>query len=632
MIDISVVNVVKSFQLNKNILDGLSFDVNSGERVGILGKNGAGKTTLFKIITGQIECDEGDVVIAAGKRAGLISQIPVFPAHYLVEDVLLDAFERQRKLKEKMEELESMMNAGDQSEATLKRYGEMSARFEQLEGYDIQVQLNKVCNGLGIPQQMRQRLFSTLSGGEMTRINLARLLLEKTDILLLDEPTNHLDIAGVEWLEEYLKSFKGTVLTVSHDRYFLDSVVNRIVEIEDGKCEIYKGNYSQYSEQKKHRLEELERRYEKEQAKVKQLQFAAERMHGWAIQNEKLMKRAQAMEKRIERIQTVDKPKKESTMRASFKSAEFRGDEALVIKGVSKSYSDKILFSELDLLVKGGERIALIGDNGAGKTTLIRLIMGLEDPDKGRIYLGPTIKPAYLPQKVTFANQSLTLVDTVIDALGCTAQTARNRLGAYKFSGEDAFKCVSELSGGEKSRLALCILMDADVNLLILDEPTNHLDVPSRNWIESAVEGYEGALIFVSHDRYFINNFAERVWSLENGNIADIQGGYQAYLEHKKKSESMPAVKPVQVKPKNEKPKRPKDNRRILRQRIGALEKEISQAEALLEQLEKDIQENSGDYLKLGELLKTQEETQALLEEKLGCWEALSIELEEADG
>ena len=631
MIDISVVNVVKSFQLNKNILDGISFDVNSGDRVGILGKNGAGKTTLFKIITGQIECDEGDVVIPSGKRAGLISQIPVFPAHYLVEDVLLDAFDRQKKLKAKMEELEARMNSGDHSEATLKQYGETSARFELLEGYDMQVQLNKVCNGLGIAQQMRQRLFSTLSGGEMTRINLARLLLEKTDILLLDEPTNHLDIAGVEWLEDYLKSFKGTVLTVSHDRYFLDCVVNRIVEIEDGKCEVYRGNYTQYSIQKKQRLEELERRYEKEQAKIKQLQFAAERMHGWAIQNEKLMKRAQAMEKRIERIQTVDKPKKESNMRASFKSAEFRGDEALVLKGVTKSYDERTLFSELDLLVKGGERIALIGDNGAGKTTLIRLIMGLEDADKGRIYLGPTIKSAYLPQKVTFANQSLTLVDTVIDALGCTAQTARNRLGAYKFSGEDAFKCVSELSGGEKSRLALCILMDSDVNLLILDEPTNHLDVPSRNWIESAVEGYEGALIFVSHDRYFINKFAQRVWCLENGSIVDIRGGYSAYLEHKKKVESIPAAKPIQDKPKAEKPKRSKDNRRILRQRIGAVEKEIAAAEATLERLEADIQENSGDYIKLGELLKEQEQTQATLEELLQNWENLSIELEEAE-
>jgi len=627
MIDLSVQNIKKAFQLNKNILDGLSFEVNSGERIGILGKNGAGKTTLFNIITGKLDSDEGDVVIAPGKRTGLISQIPRYPEDYLVEDVLRQAFTRQHEVRDKMTALEQRMDRGDQDQALLKKYGELSALFEHLEGYDMEVNLNKVCQGLDIDTAMRQRVFATLSGGEMTRINLARLLLEKTDILLLDEPTNHLDITGVEWLEEYLCGFRGTVLTVSHDRYFLDKVVTRIVEIREGKATTHSGNYTQFLRWKTQLELEQQRRYEKEQAKIQQLQFTADRMHGWGLQNSKLMRRSQSIEKRIARMSTTAAPLKQRQMHAKFSSAEFRGDEALVIADLKKSYGDKTLFENVKLLVKGGERIGIIGDNGAGKTTLIRMIMGREQPDGGIIRLGPAIKAAYLPQQVHFPDENRTLVDTVIRSLDCSAQTARNRLGTFEFRAEDAFKLVSELSGGEKSRLALCILMEADVNLLILDEPTNHLDVASRNWIEDAVEDYEGALLFVSHDRYFINQFADRIWALENGGITDVEGGYEAYKLLKKKEEPVQkAVRKEQERP--QKNKNSKSRKKEMRTRLLALERDIAAHEQQLAQLDEDTCTYATDYEKLTELFVLRQTAQAELDTLMEQWEQLAEEIE----
>ncbi len=627
MVDISAVNVVKAFEQKKNVLDGLSFEVYEGEHVGLLGMNGAGKTTLLRILTREIESDSGDIVIAAGKRTGLISQIPVYPGGFTVEDVLRKAFGRQIELRRKMLLMEERMSSGDTGSSTVRLYGELAAQFEHLEGYDIEVEINKMCGGLGISAAMRERLFSSLSGGETTRINLARLLLEKTDILLLDEPTNHLDISGVEWLEEYLRTFAGTVLTVSHDRYFLDRVVTRVIEIEKGRACSYKGNYTQYTEAKRAEAELQSRQYEKEQTKIRQLRYTAERMHGWGLQNSKLMRRSQAIEKRIERMTTAAKPEREKEMRARFRAKEFRGDEALIIEGVKKSYGEKVLFHDIDLLVCGGERIGLIGENGAGKTTLLRMIMSLERPDSGSITLGPAIKAAYLPQKVNFPIPSMTLVDTVISALSCSAQTARNRLGAYQFRGEDVFKVVAELSGGEKSRLALCILMDDDVNLLILDEPTNHLDVPSRTWIESAVEDYDGTLIFVSHDRYFINRFAGRIWALEKGNVIDITGGYDIYTDIKRQETASGQPRSESKK----KRKKPYDIKKELRQKLLAAEREIAAAEAAVNETDADIQRFSSDYEKLTELYETREEQQRVLSDLMSVWEKLGAELECAE-
>ncbi|MCI9156715.1 MAG: ABC-F family ATP-binding cassette domain-containing protein [Lawsonibacter sp.] len=632
MIDIAVSGLVKEFEVGKKILDGLAFQVDAGERVGLLGPNGCGKTTFLRILTGEIHPDEGDIVVAPNKRMGLISQIPVYPAGYTVEDVLDTAFEGLHRMEEEMSALSQRMAEGESDPTLLSRYDKLSAAFQSGGGYETDTNKNKVCNGLSISQEMRERPFDMLSGGEKTRVNLARLILEDTDILLLDEPTNHLDLRATEWLEEYLEKFKGTVLAVSHDRYFLDKVVRRVVEIQGGKAEFYSGNYSFYAVEKERRYEEKLRQYEKEQAKIQQLEKAAEQLRIWAYSgNDKIFKRAQSMEKRIERIRQTDKPKKDRKMSVRFGEREFRGDEVLSIKNLEKSFGERTLFDGVNLEVEGGERIALLGDNGTGKSTLLKIIMGEEEPDAGKLRKGPTVKVGYLPQIIHFDHPERTLVDTMLYDLDCTAQTARNRLASFKFRGEDVFKPVSALSGGEQSRLRLCMLMDSKINLLVLDEPTNHLDIQSREWIEEAVEEYEGNLLFVSHDRYFIDRFATRIWMLEGGKITDFKGTYQEYLaakERKKLTEAAPAAPTPE---KKDRPKRPGGTKNLEKE-VNAAERAVAAAEERMYDLEQDIQEASADYLKLQELYQQREALEDELAHLYAVWEGLAADLEEARG
>ncbi len=631
MVDIYVKDLVKSFEVGKNLLDGLTFEVQQGERVGLLGKNGAGKTTVFRILTGEIGYDEGTVEIAQGKKVGLISQIPRYPQGYTVEDVLRCAFRELRNIQKKMEQLEQQM-AREATDAVLKEYDRLGARYQSGGGYEMDVNVDKICNGLGIPSAMREQDFSMLSGGEKTRVNLARLLLEETDILLLDEPTNHLDMKSVEWLEEYLKKFKGTVLTISHDRYFLDQVVDRIVELRGGKAEYYSGNYSFYVEEKEAWYELQLKQYEQEQAKIAQLSYTMERMKGWGINNRTLYRRAMSIQSRIERIEKTERPTKEKTMYASFGQKEFHGDEVMVLRDLSMGFEGRTLFSDVNLLVQGGDRIALLGDNGTGKSTFLKLLMKEEKPTGGKIKFGPSVKMAYLPQIIHFDHPERSILDTMIYEKNYSTQTARNRLGAFLFSGEDVFKPVSALSGGEQSRLRLCMLMDEEINLLILDEPTNHLDIASREWIENAVAGFQGTLLFVSHDRYFIDQFANRVWELEDGRISDFKGNYRQFKAMK---ERQAAQQPAQTKAPKEKKERTvtaeaaqKKNQKQLEKQIAKLEREIEKQEAKLEALEPQIQEAAADYTRLSELLEQQRETQAQLDEMYAQWEQLSSDLE----
>ena len=632
MIDIAISGLVKEFEVGKKILDGLTFQVDSGERVGLLGKNGCGKTTLLRILTGQLDWDEGEVVLAPDKRVGLISQIPVYPAGYTVEDVLDTAFRPLREMEEEMEQLAARMERGEDP-ALLRRYDQLTAAFEAGGGYDTDTRKNKVCSGLQIGPGMREQLFDRLSGGEKTRVNLGRLILEDTDILLLDEPTNHLDLKATEWLEEYLDKFKGTVLAVSHDRWFLDRVVDRVIEIQEGKAEFYSGNYSFYVVEKERRYQEKLKQYEKEQAKIQQLEKAAEPLRIWAYSgNDKIFKRAQSMEKRIERMRTTDRPTRERKMEVRFGEREFRGDEVLTIKGLSKSFGQRALFSGVDLEVVGGERIALLGDNGTGKSTLIKILMGEEGPDEGKIRMGPTVKIGYLPQIIHFDHPERSLLDTMLYELDCTAQTARNRLASFKFRGEDVFKPVSALSGGEQSRLRLCMLMDEKINLLILDEPTNHLDIQSREWIEEAVEEYEGNLLFVSHDRYFIDRFATRVWVLEDGQVTDFRGSYGEYraARERKQAQAVPAPAAAPAE-KKEKPRRPGGTKNLEKE-VAAAERAVAKAEEQMYELGLQIEEAASDYLKLQELYEQREALEEEILKLYGTWERLSAELEEARG
>ena len=617
MADIQVKNLTKFFVIGENLLEGLSFEVQEGECVAILGRNGCGKTTLFKILTGEMDYDDGEVYVNPNKRLGLISQIPQFPAHYTVEDVLRSAFREILACKRKMEQLEAAMASGATAEQ-LREYDNLSNRFQSGGGYEMDVEVDKVSNGLGITAEQRTQLFSSLSGGEKTRVNLARLLLEKTDILLLDEPTNHLDLRSVEWLEGYINAFKGTVLTISHDRWFLDRVAQRCIEIVDGHGEFYSGNYSFYIEEKQARFDLQLKQYEQEQAKLKQLGYTVERMKGWGINNRTLYRRAMSIQHRMERIKKTEKPKTEKTMKASFGEKDFSGDVVFKLKNVSKAFGERTLFSGVELNVEGGERIAILGDNGTGKSTFIKCLLGEEDCG-GKIQFGPTVKWGYLPQIIHFSHPERSLYDTMLYEKNCTPQVARDRLGQFMFQGEDVFKEVRNLSGGEQSRLRLCMLMDEKINLLILDEPTNHLDIASREWVEAAIEEFEGVLLFVSHDRYFIEKFAERIWLLEDGQIRDFRCGYAKYrsiLEHEAAAKTPVVSAP---KPKKEKPK---GGTKELDKLVRRLEREIEKQEALVAELDGKIEAAAADYQELTRLLGEKEEAEMVLLELMEQWEA----------
>ncbi len=617
MVDISVNNLTKFFVIGENLLEGLSFEIQEGECVAILGRNGCGKTTLFKILTGEMDFDDGEVYVNPNKRLGLISQIPIFPDGYTVEDVLRSAYASILKVKAKMEAMEAQMQHGSTAEQ-LREYDNLVNRFQSSGGYEMDVEVDKICNGLGILSEQRIQAFDSLSGGEKTRVNLARLLLEKTDILLLDEPTNHLDLHSVEWLESYINAFKGTVLAISHDRYFIDQVADRVIEIADGHAEFYSGNYSFYMDEKQARFDLQMKQYEQEQAKLKQLGFTVERMKGWGINNRTLYRRAMSIQHRMERIKKTEKPKTERSMKASFGEKDFSGDVVFKMKSVSKAFGERTLFSDVNLNVEGGERIAILGDNGTGKSTFIKCLLGEEDCG-GKIQFGPTVKWGYLPQIIKFNHPERTLYDTMLYEKNCSPQLARDRLGAFMFQGEDVFKTVNTLSGGEQSRLRLCMLMDEKINLLILDEPTNHLDIASREWVEAAIEEFEGVLLFVSHDRYFIEKFAERIWHLEDGTIRDFPCGYQKYrsiLEHEAAAK---VIAPSAPKPKKEKPKGgTKESDKLVRR----LEREIEKQEKLLAEIDEKIEAAAADYQLLTQLLAQKEEMEMQLMELMEAWEA----------
>ena len=632
MVDISVQKIKKAFEEGNDILDGITFDINEGERVALLGKNGAGKTTLLKIITGELSEDEGNIVLPDVKKTGLISQIPEYPPGFTGEDVLLTAFTHLFGIKAEIEKIEEKMR--DTNIEIPDNYDRLMYDFERLGGYTIQTDLNRVVNGLQIPEIQRTQLFNTLSGGEKTRINLARLILENTDILLLDEPTNHLDLNATIWLEEFLVKFKGTVLVISHDRYFLDKTIHRAIEINNGKAEFYSGNYSFYVEEKQRRYLEQMEKYKREQAESKRLHDSADRLQQWGFGNSTLMKKSFAVRTRAERAVKTERPDKDKSIRAKFSEKEFRGDEVIVIKGLTKSYNQRKILDIGELLVKPKERIAIIGDNGTGKTTLVKIITGEEKPDSGFERKGPAVKAAYLPQIINFENPNRSILDTLIYEQNESPQSARNRLGAYLFSGEDVFKYVGDLSGGEKSRLRLCMLMNGDINLLILDEPTNHLDLLSREWIEDAVSGFEETLLFISHDRYFINKFATRIWSLENGEFIDFKGTYEQYINQVKTKQgdgssafsSAPKHRKTQTctqTPQNQtKPtKQTKLKPSIAQKELRRLERDIEKLETELENLQSKKQEHATDYEKLMELDEHEKTVSAQLEELFEDWE-----------
>lgn len=626
MAEITISAVTKSFAQDRVVLDHVSFQVDAGERVGLLGGNGAGKTTLLKILTGEVQPDSGSASVARGRRMGYVAQLNRFSSENTVEDVLAGAYARVREISRQLDRAHADMSA-----LSPAQYDALEREFQALGGYDWQTDLNKIAAGLQIGPDMRARRFSELSGGEQTRVCLARLIMEKTDVLLLDEPTNHLDMASLEWLEDYLVHFKGAVLVVSHDRYFLDVVVDRIVELENGRAEFYSGNYSFYAREKELRYQQRMLQYEKEQAKIKQLEFQIARLKAWGsvYDNPALHKRAASMEKRIERTRQTDRPTRESRLEMDFSSEAFRADRVLRVENLAKAYDGRTLFSGVTAEIRGsGEKVALLGGNGAGKTTFLKILLGQEAADAGFAVFGPSVKVAYLPQVVTFEHPERTLYDTLLYEGGCDPQQARDRLGAFRFRGEDQFKTVSQLSGGERARLRLCLIMLSRANLLILDEPTNHLDLASREWIEEAVSHFQGTLLFVSHDRYFVRRFANRVWEIDGGAFTDYPGDYERYRRVKAMNALKPqAPAPAQKQepaPQKKSGRGPKNERRL-----NALEREIAKREQELAAFDARMEAAASDYVKLNEILAEKAAAQEEIDELYAQWEAAAEAMDE---
>lgn len=626
MIEIALQDIQKYYGANQ-ILKGVTFEVNQSERVGLLGKNGTGKTTLFKILAGIENIDAGNKIIRRGAVIGMLDQIPDFPEGYMAYDVLYSAFQDLMEVHNQMRTLEKLMEQ-DATEEILKRYGSLQQLFEAKDGYAIEDNINRICIGLKIDKIMAEKEFNNLSGGEKTRVMLGRLMLQNPDVLLLDEPTNHLDLSSIEWLEDFLKEYKGTSIIISHDRYFLDKVVNRIVEIVDGKAELYEGNYSYYIREKQERYESQLEKYNQEQKKIMQLEEAAKRMHEWAkrADNEAMHKRAFSIEKRIERMDKIDKPMIEINMNTGFLEHGFSGKDIVYAKGLCKNYGDKKVLDELDFFAQKNERIAIIGDNGTGKSTLIKVITGEEEPDEGVKKIGDSVRYAYLPQIVTFENPKLSILETVIQALRLHEGPARNLLAKYKFRQEDVYKTVENLSGGEKSRLRLCIMMQKDVNLLLLDEPTNHLDIDSREWLESALEDFTGTLVFVSHDRYFINKFGSRISEMADGKIEDYYGDYEYYKEKKvfKKQENKEEALVKTEKRQREKVEKADKKTCESKEKIKDLEALIDSLEANLTDIICNMENCGEDYEILDSLYKEKLKIEKELEDLYQEWLTLN--------
>ena len=527
MIDIAAYELNKYYG-SKHVLKGITLEIYSGEKIGLLGRNGSGKTTLFKTITEEEPYESGSISKASGKKVEILAQIPVFDENDTVEDILYASFKEVLGVHQAMKKIE-----GDCNPAVLARYGKLMEDYERLDGYHIEVKIEKICHGMKIGEEMRKSFFHRLSGGEKTRVNLARILLRDCDILLLDEPTNHLDLTSLAWLEKFLRDFPGTAVVISHDRVFLDRVVTRIIEIDDGIANLYSGNYSFYVEERERRSLTQAEQYKQQQRKINQLEIAIKRQRVWAQANPSntgLAKRALAMEKRIDQMDNVEKPIQSKKLAEEFNSGGYAAKEIVSFNSVCKRYDLKVLLDNINLTIHRNDHIALVGDNGCGKSTLIKLITNEENCDSGIIHVSSNIKMAYMPQIIRFDDENATVLETLCYACGLQEEKARSILAGFRFRASDVTKKVGLLSGGEKSRLKLCLLMQNKANFLILDEPTNHLDIESREWMEDAVSDFCGTMLFISHDRYFLNKFASKIWSMKDGIITSYDCDFSEYL------------------------------------------------------------------------------------------------------
>lgn len=642
MFELSI-HITKKYMGTLLLFEDLGFQVFSGERVGLVGANGTGKSTLLKLIAGiektniyigswSVGYDDGYIAVPKEARVAYLDQIPSYPSHYSVLDVLNQAFLEVQALEEQLRALEEKMksSSGFALEQDLKTYGNLTAHYEVKGGYETQEKLSKICTGLGFSDNFLMKPFEQLSGGEKTSVILGKILMDRPDILLLDEPTNHLDLSAIEWLENYLKNFDGIVIIVSHDRYFLDNTVNKVVELEDLACKTYKGNYSAFQSQKEQDMLIQFANYKEQQKQIDAMEKAIKDLRDWAARadNNKFFKRAVNLQMRLDKMQKIERPQFDRpNMKIDLKGAKRSGVETIVATELTKGFEDKLLFSSAQMLVEFGERIALIGPNGSGKSTLVKMLLGELPPDAGQIRLGASTTVAYLPQNVTFQDESLTILETFRDGIDIPEGKAREYLSKFMYYGKDVFKVVKHLSGGERIRLKLSRLLYDKVNVLILDEPTNHLDIDSIETLEEALEDFSGTLFFISHDRYFINKVAKRILAIESKKLISYPGNYDAYREELKRIETLnapPVVEIAKQKSKTVKPIEKVKNEKTILLTPEKLEQQISVLESEIAQIDTALLDTSKDYNALTDLYNRKQHLQLQVEDLLQTWMTLT--------
>lgn len=535
MIKIELNKIKKNYGL-KNILDGFSLELKTGERVALIGQNGSGKSTILKIIAKQESVDSGTINIRNGAKIGILNQIYENEKEDIsVEKFLYKSFEEILKVEKKLNKLATQMSTevnADKLEKIINEYGRMQERFSLMGGYEIQERFNKICSRFYINKELLKQSYNLLSGGEKTRVNLAKLLLTQPEILLLDEPTNHLDIHSLEFLEELILKYKGTVLIVSHDRYFLDKVINKTVLLENGKENIYYGNYSYFLKEDERRTLAQFENYKNQQKQIEKMKesILTLRKFGDLAGNEMFFKRAKNIEKRLEKMEIIDRVDlNKKSLDLKFNIKKRSGNDVLKLENVEKKFDQKVIFKDANLTLNYGEKAALIGKNGSGKSTLIKMILGQDTNFQGELKLGTSIKIGYISQNIIFEDNEKTVLDYFLEGNNLSETEARSKLAKYGFRQENAFKRIGKLSGGEKVRIILMKLIQKDINFLILDEPTNHIDIDTREILEEALKEYKGTALFVSHDRFFINAIANRVLNIEDYKIKSYYGNYDDF-------------------------------------------------------------------------------------------------------
>lgn len=627
-------NISKSFGIDE-IIKNASFHIEEREKAAIVGINGAGKTTLLRIIMGEYQADSGEVIIAKDRTIGYLAQHQKLSGDNTIYDELLSVKKDIIELEQKIRRLELEMHSkeGVELETVMEAYSKSTHQFELQNGYAYKSEVVGVLKGLGFDESDFEKKMNTLSGGQKTRVALGRLLLSKPDIIMLDEPTNHLDMNSIAWLENYLVNYDGSVIIVAHDRYFLDKVVTKVIEVERGIVSVFSGNYSDYAAKKKQLMDAKLKEYYNQQRDIKHQEEVIAKLK--SFNREKSIKRAESREKLLDKIEVIDKPiTEQETMHFKLEPAKESGNDVLSVEGLSKAFGGNRLFDNVSFEIKKGEKVALIGNNGTGKTTILKIINHIIDADAGKVKLGANVEIGYYDQEHNVLHMDKTAFDEIGDAYPDMTNTQiRNMLACFLFTGDDVFKKISDLSGGERGRVSLAKLMLSNANFLILDEPTNHLDIMSKEILESALNRYTGTVLYVSHDRYFINKTASRIMELSANTVTNYIGNYDYYLEKRD------ILAPKEVKQvSSEKNTAVKDDWKAQKEEQAKLRKrqnDIAKIEKSIEQLEKDnseldeqlaLPEVYSDVKQLMKLNEKKQEIEKKLEKLYENWEALSAD------